>query len=94
MGPLDKQKILNQDSVGPFCDDEELLLIKATSRAALAGLERSLAIFQDFLELQRVKWCHKRSHHSKKSLQKKANNADKARSTLHLSHANTEMKEK
>ena len=38
---------------GPFCHDEDLLLLKATSQSALAGMENALSLLQDIREYQR-----------------------------------------
>ena len=45
----DKANELN----GPFCHDDDLLVLKATSQSALACMENALALLQDIREAQR-----------------------------------------
>ena len=51
--PDQKTKNMENEHSGPFCHDNDLLLLKATSQSALACMENALAILQDIREVQR-----------------------------------------
>ena len=44
---------MENEHSGPFCHDNDLLLLKATSQSALACMENALALLQDIREAQR-----------------------------------------
>ena len=57
------------DANGPFCHDDDLLILKATSQSALACMENALALLQDIREAQRDKQIQGKAkdHHHKSS---------------------------
>lgn len=57
------------DANGPFCHDDDLLILKATSQSALACMESALALLQDIREAQRDNQIHGKAkdHHHKSS---------------------------
>jgi len=51
------------DANGPFCHDDDLLILKATSQSALACMENALALLQDIREAQRDKQIQDTTEH-------------------------------
>ena len=65
--PDHNTKEINHESAGPFCHDDDLLLLKATSQSSLACMENALAVLQDIRELQRGQHCQKHQDVQQKS---------------------------
>ena len=64
---------------GPFCHDDDLLILKATSQSTLACMENALALLQDIREAQRDHhFQHKNKDHHQKSASYTASNSLKS----------------
>ena len=64
--PDQKSDKINNEVHGPFCHDDDLLILKATSQSALACMENALALLQDIREAQRDHHLkHKNKDHQK-----------------------------
>ena len=65
--PEKQMKEMENEHSGPFCHDNDLLLLKATSQSALACMENALALLQDIREAQRGSQFQNKSreHHQK-----------------------------
>jgi len=61
----ERMKLSKQYNDGPFCDDTEFLLIRATSHAVLSSIEECLRLYQQVVEIQRTKLCFNRKHQNK-----------------------------
>ena len=62
--PDQKSRGTGHETAGPFCHDDDLLLLKATSQAGLACMENALALLQDIREAQRSNNCKSKKHDS------------------------------
>ena len=90
--PDQKSKRLGGERVGPFCHDDDLLLLKATSHSALACMENALALLQDIRQAQRTsQFQNKYEDHNSKGIPYNAKNGVKGSkiseilSPLHMS---------
>ena len=76
--PDQKSKRLGGERVGPFCHDDDLLLLKATSHSALACMENALALLQDIRQAQRTsQFENKYEDHNSKGIPYNAKNGVK-----------------
>ena len=76
--PDQKSKRLGGERVGPFCHDDDLLLLKATSHSALACMENALALLQDIRQAQRTsQFQNKYEDHNSKGIPYNAKNGVK-----------------
>ena len=76
--PDQKSKRLGGERVGPFCHDDDLLLLKATSHSALACMENALALLQDIRQAQRTsQFQNKYEDHNSKGISYNAKNGVK-----------------
>ena len=76
--PDQKSKRMGGERVGPFCHDDDLLLLKATSHSALACMENALALLQDIRQAQRTsQFPNKYEDHNLKGISHPAKNGVK-----------------
>ena len=76
--PDHKVKAIDHEAAGPFCHDDDLLLLKATSQSALSCMENALAVLQDIREFQQGQHCKKHQDGQQKSGSNNAGNSVKS----------------